>query len=203
MDGGPLARWLGLDGARAELLRRARGRVLECGVGTGLNLPHYDAGRVERLDAIDLSPGMLQEAQRKADGLAVAHAPSFPVRFFGRDVARLDGFADEGYDCVVDTFSLCVYPDPVAALREMARVVKPASEGGRVLLLENSRSPQPLVGAYQDATAQVLAQDFAGKGCVWNQDVAALAQRAGLLVLEGESRFIAGGLFTLLECERP
>jgi len=93
-----------------------------------------------------------------------------------------------------------VYPDPVAALRELARVVKPAAQGGRVLLLENARSKQPLLGAYQDATAQTLARDFGGKGCVWNQDVEALARDAGLRVVE--ARPIAGGVFSLLECER-
>lgn len=210
LDGGPLAEWLGLDAARAQLVGRARGRVLECGVGTGLNLPFYQrGGRVESLDAIDLSPGMLRRARAKADGLGLGLAPAmmdsqdggpFPVRFHERDVARLEGFASSSFDSVVDTFSLCVYPDPVGALREMGRVVKPASQGGRVLLLENSRSKQPLLGAYQDATAQTLARDFGGKGCVWNQDVEALARQAGLRVVE--SRPIAGGLFTMLECSR-
>lgn len=203
LDGGPLAKWLGLDAARAQLVGRARGRVLECGVGTGLNLPFYQrGGRVESLDAIDLSPGMLRGARAKAEGLGLGGqgGGSFSVRFHERDVARLEGFAANSFDSVVDTFSLCVYPDPVAALREMGRVVKAASEGGRVLLLENSRSKQPLLGAYQDLTAQTLARDFGGKGCVWNQDVEALARQAGLRVVE--ARPIAGGLFTMLECSR-
>ncbi len=52
-------------------------------------------------------------------------------------------------DVVLDTFSLCVLPDPLAAVRGMARAVRPASQGGRVLLLEHARSDNPVLAAYQ------------------------------------------------------
>jgi methyltransferase OMS1 len=58
----------------------------------------------------------------------------------------MDSFASSSFDSVVDSFSLCVIPDPLAALKEMARVVRP---GGRVLLLEHARSDNPLLGLYQ------------------------------------------------------
>lgn len=64
------------------------------------------------------------------------------------DVSSLP-FPAAAYDSVVDTFSLCVFPDPAAALGEMARVVAPASQGGRVLLLEHTKSDNPLLAAYQ------------------------------------------------------
>eukprot|EP00624_Nannochloropsis_granulata_P004426 evm.model.NODE_31977_length_99932_cov_29.870142.7 len=196
LDGGSAARWLGLEAARQELIGRAHGRVLECGVGTGLNLPFYKFqkdGTLEALDAIDLSPGMLREARAKAALLGLGEER---VRFQEMDVAKLM-FADGTFDCVCDTFSLCVYPDPLKALREMARVCKPGV--GRVLLLENSRSDLQPLAAYQDATASVVAR-IGGKLCVYNQDVPKLAQAAGLQVMRKEK--IAGGLFTMLECMR-
>ena len=88
----------------------------------------------------------------------------------------------------------CVYGSPLAALREMRRVCK---AGGRVILLEHSRSSNGAVAAYQDATA-VGAARFGGKGCVYNQDVTRLAELSGLRVVRG--REALGGLVALLEC---
>lgn len=197
LDGGDAARFLGLDAARKELIGRARGHVLECGVGTGLNLPFYEFGSgsapAVSLDAIDLSPGMLREARSKA---AFLNLGPDAVRFREMDVAKMD-FADESFDCVCDTFSLCVYLDPAQALKEMARVCK--AESGRVLLLENSRSNLLPVAAYQDVTAGIVAR-YGGKGCVYNQDVASLARQAGLRVMSQKP--LLGGLMTMLECAR-
>lgn len=195
LDGGPFSKYLGLEKGREELIGKALAvggpRILEVGVGTGLNLPYYKGLQEQRLDAIDLSLGMLQEAKGKAQALGIQKQ----VQFHEMNVERLN-FNDATFDVVLDTFSLCVFPDPVAALKEMARVCKP--EEGRVLLLENSRSDNVLVGGYQDLTAQTIAHKFGGKGCVWNQDVKALVGKAGLIIVEAKP--IAGGLFTLLEC---
>jgi ubiquinone/menaquinone biosynthesis C-methylase UbiE len=95
-------------------------------------------------------------------------------------------FQDASFDSVVDTFSLCVFPRPGEALRELARVLRP---GGRLLLLEHSRSSSPLLAAYQDATNGAVAA--MSKGCAWNQDVEALLAGAGLRPLRLE-RYVAG-----------
>lgn len=118
---------------------RAEGRVLEVAVGTGLNLPFYDAG----LDVvgIDLSPDMLALARRRA------HEIGADVDLREGDAHAL-GFADESFDSVVCTFSLCNIPDTDQALAEMHRVLRP---GGRLILLDHVRSSVSLVRWLQKA----------------------------------------------------
>ena len=131
------------------------------------------------------------QARDKAESLGLVSS----IKFKEMDVGSLS-YPDKSFDTVVDTFSLCVFPDPRQALHEIARVVKPYKEGGRVLLLENSRSDWGPVGLYQDLTGSMIAS-MGGKGCVWNQDVTALAREAGL-TLKSEVP-ILGGIFRLLE----
>jgi methyltransferase OMS1, mitochondrial len=90
---------------------------------TGINLPFYFWRGVEKLTAIDESRSMLEQAQAKAGMIAGADNR---VQFIHGDVHHMP-FPDNTFDAIVDTFSLCVYSDPVQALREMARVVKPGA----------------------------------------------------------------------------
>lgn len=92
----------------------------------------------------------LQNRRKHKQSYELGHMPCtlYPFIPLQADATQLP-LQSGAYDTVVDTFSLCVIPDPLAALKEMARVVRPAAQGGRVLLLEHSRSSNPLLGAYQ------------------------------------------------------
>lgn len=113
---------------RRELLQEASGRVLETAVGTGKNLRYYP--RTCHITAVDLSPGMLEMARKRATRLGLH------VDFFIGDGETLP-FPDETFHTVVDSLTLCTFTNPSAALREMARVCRPE---GRILLLEHGRS---------------------------------------------------------------
>jgi ubiquinone/menaquinone biosynthesis C-methylase UbiE len=112
-------------GGRQWVSTRARGEVLEVGIGTGLNLPLYPRG--VRLTGVDLSPAMLALARRRADDLGVQ------VDLREGDAQALP-FPDGSFDTVVCTLSLCAVPDDRAALQEMWRVLRP---GGSLLLLDH------------------------------------------------------------------
>jgi ubiquinone/menaquinone biosynthesis C-methylase UbiE len=124
-------------GDRAWACSQAHGDVLEVAVGTGRNLAHYPDDA--RLTGVDLSPEMLARARRRAREVR----PDADLR---EGDAQALSFADASFDTVVCTISLCSIPDDIAAVREMARVLR---DGGRLVLVEHVGSPQPLVRGVQ------------------------------------------------------
>jgi ubiquinone/menaquinone biosynthesis C-methylase UbiE len=122
---------------RQWVCSQAEGDVLELAVGTGRNLRHYPPD--VRLVGIELSPAMLEIAQREA--AAVGREADLRVG----DAESLD-FPDESFDTVTCTLSLCTIPDDRAAVAEVMRVLRP---GGRFIALEHVRSPVGPVRAVQ------------------------------------------------------
>ncbi|PKR76647.1 SAM-dependent methyltransferase [Halalkalibacillus sediminis] len=123
---------------RKELLKHAKGKVLEVGVGTGTNLKYYPSN-VE-VTGIDFSPKMLQKAREKADDLAIS------VELIEMDAQQMD-FPDNSFDTVVSTCVFCSVPDPVQGLKEIRRVTKPS---GNIIMLEHMRSENEVVGKAMD-----------------------------------------------------
>ena len=196
---------------------------------------------------------MLEQAVAKVRMMASAS----PVDFVSGDVHHMP-FDDNSFDAVVDTFSLCVYEDPVQALKEMSRVLRPGAHrcatvdfmglhlcvcrhacfprcfvfvaqvcfatapriivpstellclnigaaricllmmiiatGGKLFLLEHSRSDFPPLAAYQDLTASTVAN--MGKGCFWNQNLPVLLKAAGLYPIYKEHHL--GGTISVI-----
>jgi ubiquinone/menaquinone biosynthesis C-methylase UbiE len=152
---------------RQKIVPRARGTVLEIGIGTGLNLPFYDAASVERLIGLDPSEASWNLASERASGLP------FPVEFIGLPGEEIP-LPDASVDCIVMTFSLCTIPDPLSALAGMARVLRP---GGELLFCEHGRAPDRRVQRWQDRL-NPLWRRIAG-GCHLNRDIEALLRSAG------------------------
>ncbi|KAL2917605.1 hypothetical protein HK105_202891 [Polyrhizophydium stewartii] len=197
---------MGMGRRRRQLLEHASGDVLEVSAGTGRNLGMLDLGRVTSLTLTDASGEMLKQAfqkvQTSADRTRLERTnPKFVVM----DSERLL-FDDDSFDTVVDTFGLCSHADPVAALREMARVCRKAS--GRVLLLEHGRTEPPApagesasggpVHAWIDMALDKTSTEHAEEwGCWWNRDIPGLVKEAGLEI-ERLERFHLGTTYLIV-----
>jgi ubiquinone/menaquinone biosynthesis C-methylase UbiE len=155
---------------RSLVLAQAYGTVLEIGFGTGLNLPHYPAS-LSSLHAIDPAHVLPRKvAERSA-------AVPFPLQI-QRSSAEMLPYDDRSFDCVVSTWTLCTIPDPVKALRETRRVLKP---DGVFLFLEHGRSEDEKIAAWQNRLNPV--QNIIGCGCNLNRKIDHIIARAGLKIM--------------------
>jgi ubiquinone/menaquinone biosynthesis C-methylase UbiE len=136
-------------GNREWACAQAEGDVLEIAAGTARNLEHYPGG--VRLTGVELSPEMAELGRKHAQELG----REMDMRV--GDAEALD-FPDQSFDTVVCTYGLCTIPDDRAAVREAKRVLRP---GGRILLAEHVRSPNPIVRTIQRLIAP-LAHRFGG-----------------------------------------
>ena len=158
----------GLRELRAALIGSARGRTLELGAGTGVNVPHYPPS-VTGLVLSDPSPDMLRRLRGSLDrGAEVLEAP-----------AEATGLPSAGFDTVVATFMLCTVDDPDLVLREVHRLLVP---GGRFLFLEHVRAAEGTrLGALQDLIE--TPHTWLAAGCHPNRRTAELLERSPLEVV--------------------
>lgn len=160
---------------------RARGRVLEVGVGAGLNLPYYG-------DAVQHLFGVEPAAPLREAASGVADAMRFPVSLLdcGAEALPLE---PASIDTVVSTWTLCSIPDVGTALLEMRRVLRP---DGRLLFFEHGRAPDAEVARLQDRLAPVL-RGLAG--CNPNRPIDRLVEAAGFEFEHIERAYFDGPRF--------
>jgi len=164
---------------RRKFVPLASGTVLEVGVGSGINIPLY--GRdVETLLAVDPSLEIWRLALRR-----VSRAP-FPVEFLQCSAEQIP-LEDTTVDTVVTTWTLCTIPDPLRALREMQRVLKPE---GQVIFVEHGRAPDARVLAWQNRLNPLWNR--IGGGCNLNRKIDDLILEAGLRITRMETGYVRG-----------
>ena len=164
----------GMAARRAHLLRDARGRVLEIGAGTGLNLAHYPAD----LDELVLT----EPVAAMASGLHRRVAALRPEASVVEASADALPFGDAHFDTVVSTLVLCTVPDTQAAVAEIRRVLRP---GGRLLFIEHVLAESPRLARWQRRLAP--AWRVFGDGCNCDRDTIALLQRTMPVEISGEA----------------
>jgi ubiquinone/menaquinone biosynthesis C-methylase UbiE len=163
---------------RAKVVPLASGRVLELGIGGGLNLAFYDAAKVDEVVGVDPSEGLRAraEAAPRAEGLAVDVVAG---------TAEALPFDSGAFDCVVCTFTLCSVHTPAAALAEARRVLKP---GGRLLFCEHGLAPDAEVVRWQRRIEPFWAP-LAG-GCRLTRPIRSAISDAGFKIDWSETMYL-------------
>ena len=165
---------------RQKLVPLAQGDVLEVGIGSGLNLPVYDPAKVTKVWGLEPSIELGAMAATAARGVP------FDVELVaaGSEAIPLDSGR---FDTVVVTYTLCTIPDPEAALREIARVLKP---DGRLLFCEHGVAPDARVRRWQERINPVWRR-LSG-GCQLTRDVPAVLRQGGFGVVRMETMYVPG-----------
>ena len=164
---------------RQRVVPEAAGRVLEIGIGPGLNLPLYSPKIVQQVIGIEPSPKLLDMARR--------------VERHGLSVDLVEGSAEEiplenaSVDTVVTTWTLCTIPDVDGALRQMRRVLKPS---GRLLFVEHGRAPDSKVVWWQDRLTPIWKT--IGGGCHLNRPISSLIECAGFRIERLKTSYMPG-----------
>jgi ubiquinone/menaquinone biosynthesis C-methylase UbiE len=163
-----------------KIVPQARGRVLEVGIGSGLNMAFYDRAKVTEVVGLDPSVELLSMAERSA-----GEAPF--------DVELVPSWAEAipldraSVDTALVTYTLCSISATEPALREVARVLRP---GGQLLFCEHGKAPDATVRRWQNRL-NPLWRRFSG-GCELNRDIPALIQRGGFRITGMETMYIPG-----------
>lgn len=163
---------------REKVVPQAEGRILEIGMGSGINIPFYDTNKVEKVWGLEPSEGMRVKAQ---DNVAAAPFELEWLDLPGEEIP-LD---DNSVDTVVLTYTLCTIPDGLKALQQMRRVLKP---GGKLLFSEHGKAPDENIQRWQNRINSAWGK-IAG-GCHLNKDIPAMLAQGGFNVKDIESMYV-------------
>jgi ubiquinone/menaquinone biosynthesis C-methylase UbiE len=162
---------------RERTISAAEGRVLEIGIGSGLNLPLY-SGEVDEVIGLEPAPRLLSMARTQSSRV--------PVRFVEGSAEAIPVESDS-IDTVITTWTLCTIPAVAQALAEMRRVLKPS---GQLLFVEHGRSPDASIRKWQDWLTPAWKR--IGGGCHLNRPIQSLIEHNGFRLTQLETGYMQG-----------
>ena len=165
---------------RQKVVPKAKGCVLEIGLGAGHNIPHYDHTGVDKVIGIDPCEVSWRLAQPRVQ------AAPFQVEFLTGSAEDIP-LENHSVDSVLLTFALCTIPDPDAALNEARRVLKP---GGQLVFCEHGKAPDPDVAKWQDRVNPLWRKLFGG--CNLNRDITRMITGNGFEMTDVEQMYLPG-----------
>ena len=164
---------------RQRIVGWAEGKVLEIGVGPGVNFAHYDPAKVTKIYALEPNPQMVRLAEQPG------RRTGLDIEFLGLPGERIP-LEDDSVDTVLSTFTLCTIPGVLEALRGVERVLKP---GGKLIFFEHGLSPEPQVRRWQERSEPLTRWLF--EGCHVTRDMPSLLEQSGFRIQQVENGYLA------------
>ncbi|MDX1496883.1 MAG: class I SAM-dependent methyltransferase [Salinisphaeraceae bacterium] len=165
---------------REKVLPQAQGKVLEIGIGTGLNMAHYDKAKVDKIWGLDPALQMHRLAAKRIEKAGLN------VELLGLPAEKIP-MDDASFDSIVCTYTLCTIPDPLQALAEMRRVLKP---DGKLIFCEHGKAPDAKVLRWQRRLNPIW-KPLAG-GCNLDRPVPKLLEEGGFQINGLETMYLPG-----------
>ena len=159
-----------IQAQREKVVPLAEGRVLEIGIGSGLNIPYYDSKKVDLVWGVEPSEGMRRKAQKNLNRSGVE------VRLLDLPVEEIP-LDDNSADTVLLTYTLCTISDWRAALRQVHRVIKPA---GNLLFCEHGAAPDKSVLRWQNRINPIWK--IVAGGCNLNRQISKYIHEGGFRI---------------------
>ena len=167
---------------RGKVVPLAEGLVLEVGIGSGLNIPFYDANKVDKVIGLDPSPELNKMAEKVVSKTAAENGLNVEIILGSAEAMP---FPDNHFDSVVITYTLCTIPDAESANLEIRRVLKP---GGKLIFCEHGLAPDAGVAKWQGRIDPIWGK-IAG-GCHLNRDIPQLITGAGFTLETLEQMYL-------------
>jgi SAM-dependent methyltransferase len=164
---------------RQRIVPMATGKVLELGVGAGVNFSLYDSSRVSKLYALEPNPGMIRLAKPQQQ------RTKLDIEFLDLPGERIP-LQDSAVDTVVSTFTFCTIPDVTEAIRGLRRVLKP---NGKLIFFEHGLSPDSRIRRWQERTEPIPHWLF--EGCHITRDIPSLLVEGDFQIEEMETGYLA------------
>ena len=163
---------------RKKVVPLAEGKVLEVGIGSGLNLPFYDKSKIGELWGLDPSEELSEMARKVAD------SEQMEVNFISSGAEEIS-LPDDHFDSVLITYTMCTIPEVIRANGEIRRVLK---NGGKMIFCEHGEAPDENIRKWQKRINPIWGK-IAG-GCNINRKIPSLIQDSGFDIIEMEEMYL-------------
>ena len=163
---------------RKKVVPLAEGKVLEVGIGSGLNLPFYDKSKIDELWGLDPSEELSEMARKVAD------SEQMEVNFISSGAEEIS-LPDDHFDSVLVTYTMCTIPEVIRANGEIRRVLK---NGGKMIFCEHGEAPDENIRKWQNRINPIWGK-FAG-GCNINRKIPSLIEDSGFDIIELEEMYL-------------